>query len=41
MRTAATARPRRRHPSGDRGSPSRMGLDRNAKFRGSEGLGNP
>ncbi len=28
----------RRRPSGDWGSPSRMGLDRKAKFRGSEGL---
>ncbi len=28
----------RRRPAGDRGSQSRMGLDRNAKFRGSEDL---
>ncbi len=28
----------RRRPSGDRGSPSRTGLDRRVKFRGSEGL---
>ncbi len=28
----------RRRPSGDRGSPSGIGLDRKAKFKGSEGL---